>query len=129
MDPHIIYCLAQIIGVYLFVFGASMLMVPEKVRPVMKDFVQSKMLVLFTGYLSVLVGMIIITMYNVWIWHWAVLITIVGWFFLLNGLARIFLMDKFMKEMKSILSGDKYYWMGWILLIVGAYLGSMGFFG
>ncbi len=120
--------LAQILGVYLFVVGASMIIIPDKIKPIMKDFIQSKPLILFSGYISVLIGMVVVHLHNDWYKDWTVLITLVGWLILINGFFRIFFMDSFAKWMKKVLSGDKYHWLGWVLLVLGAYLGGMGFF-
>ncbi len=120
--------LAQILGVYLFVMGASMIIIPDKTRPVMKDFVQSKSMLLFSGYLSILIGMVIIHLHNDWYKDWTLLITLVGWAILINGFFRVFFTDSFSKKLKHLLTGEKYYWLGWALLVLGAYLGGMGFF-
>jgi len=42
------------------------------------------------GMLNLLLGLIIVNMYNVWMWHPAVLVTLLGWVLLIRGVLSLF---------------------------------------
>ncbi|MBI2742316.1 MAG: hypothetical protein HYX48_00160 [Chlamydiales bacterium] len=42
------------------------------------------------GVMNVLLGLVIISMYNVWMWQPALLVTVLGWFLLLRGVSCLF---------------------------------------
>jgi uncharacterized membrane protein HdeD (DUF308 family) len=46
--------------------------------------------VYLSGVLLFVAGLAIVRVHNVWVSNWAVLVTLVGWFFLLLGLVRMF---------------------------------------
>lgn len=129
MDLAISYSLARILGVYLFLLGAAMLINPTRIRPIMKDFIQHKTFIFVSGLTSILLGMIVIILHNVWIEGWPVFITLLGWVVFLNGIYRLFFLDHFMKVMKKIIATKKYFWFGWICLLLGAYLAGVAFLG
>ena len=42
------------------------------------------------GLMAFVTGLAIVRAHNVWTWRWPVLLTLVGWIFVLGGLARMF---------------------------------------
>jgi hypothetical protein len=42
------------------------------------------------GLMAFVAGFAIVRVHNVWTWGWPVLLTLVGWFFIAGGLARMF---------------------------------------
>jgi hypothetical protein len=42
------------------------------------------------GLMAFVAGLAIVRAHNVWTWGWPVLLTLVGWFFIAGGLARMF---------------------------------------
>ena len=45
------------------------------------------------GLMAFVAGLAIVRAHNVWTWAWPVLLTLVGWFLIAGGLARMFLTD------------------------------------
>jgi hypothetical protein len=42
------------------------------------------------GLMAFVAGLAIVRAHNVWAWRWPLLLTLVGWFFIAGGLARMF---------------------------------------
>lgn len=42
------------------------------------------------GLMAFVAGLAIVRAHNVWTWRWPMLLTLVGWFFVTGGLARMF---------------------------------------
>lgn len=119
--------LAQIIGCFLFLVSLAMLVHHARFKKQMNDFLANHAMVAFSGNLSLLLGLLIVVSHNIWISEWPVLITIIGWIVLLQGLARIYFPEAFVKTMKDLMSKTGYTLWCWIWLLVGVYLIWAGF--
>lgn len=123
------YYLAQIMGPYLFLMGLAMLIHPERFKVIMKQFQENKALLTYSGVVSLILGLILVTAHNYWDASWPVVITLLSWILLIKALFRIFFLDQFILFTQRILNQSGYNWMCWVSVIVGAYLSIMGFFG
>jgi hypothetical protein len=93
----------------------------------MSDLIGNTMLITLTGVLWLIIGLLIVVDHNIWVADWPVIITIVGWILLLQGLMRLFVPDAFVKMSKDM-QGKVVYTLGcWIRLFVGVYLIWAGF--
>ena len=118
---------AQVIGCYLFLMSLAMLVHQQRFKRIMHEFLGNSALVMVSGWLTLVLGLIIVVSHNVWVGEWPVVITIVGWIALLQGLMRIFFPDTFVKMMKDMIAKTGYLLMSWIWLLVGIYLIWAGF--
>ena len=119
--------LAQVIGIYLFLVSLAMLMHQAYSKKVIHEFLAIPSLIALSGGLSLIIGLLLVVSHNIWVAKWPVLITIIGWIMLLQGCARIFIPDTFVKFMKDLTSKKGYLLMSWVWLLVGLYLMWMGF--
>jgi hypothetical protein len=87
MDTSIL--LARIIGPMFFIIGAGILINPEVYRRMIADFANSPLLIYIAGSIAILLGLIVVTFHNVWVWHWPALVTLIGWLTLVVGAVRI----------------------------------------
>lgn len=56
---------------------------------IMKDFERSPGLTFVTGYITLILGTLLVTYHNIWTTDWTVLITIIGWMSLIKGVMLI----------------------------------------
>jgi hypothetical protein len=77
--------------------------------------------------MSVLLGLLILVSHNIWIAKWPVIITIIGWITLLQGIARLFTPGHFVKYCKELIENRGFLLLAWIWLLVGLYLVWAGF--
>jgi len=80
-----------------------------------------------SGIINLLVGAIIVSLHNVWVSDWRLLITFVGWTALVKGAIRIFWPSLVVAELKDL---KKVPWLGWLILValaMGLYLLYVGF--
>ena len=57
--------------------------------------------VYLSGVLMFVAGLAIVRVHNIWLMNWTVLVTLSGWFFLLLGLARMFLAGEYRQTAAS----------------------------
>ena len=119
--------LAQVIGLYLFLVSLAMLVHQHRFKKTMSDLLGNVMLITLTGALMLVLGLLIVVDHNIWIPDWPVIITIIGWILLLQGLMRLFVPDAFIKMAKDMQGKVVYTLLCWIRLFIGIYLIWAGF--
>jgi hypothetical protein len=119
--------LAQVIGVYLFLTALAMLVHQQRFKKTKMDFLGNPTLITLSGGVCLAVGLLIVVDHNVWVPEWPVLITLIGWILVLQGLMRLFFPDAFVKMTKDLMGKVVYTLMCWIWLFVGVYLIWAGF--
>jgi len=119
--------LAQVIGCYLFLVSLAMLVHQQRFRKLMHDFLSHPTIVEICSTICVAIGLLIVISHNIWVQEWPVVVTLIGWIILLQGLMRLFLPELFVKLMKDILGKLPYLILSWVRLIIGLYLIWAGF--
>lgn len=118
---------AQVIGCYLFLVALAMLVHQHRGRKTMHEMAGHPGAVFCSGAFSLIAGLIIVISHNIWVAMWPVLITLVGWFLVAQGLWRLFWPEHCAKCVRDMSSKQGYMIMFWIWLIIGIYLIWMGF--
>lgn len=93
---------------------------------ILKDFEQSKGLTFITGLITLIIGLLIVTLHNVWAKDWTVLITLIGWISLIKGFMFIAFPDS-LKMFKGMYKNTQVW--GVFLLALAAVFGYFGFGG
>lgn len=119
--------LAQLIGCFAFLSSLAMLVHQARFKKQITDFLGSQSMIALSGNLSLLLGLLIVISHNIWISEWPVLITIIGWIVLLQGLMRIYFPDAFVKMVKDLMAKSGFTLWCWVWLLVGIYLIWAGF--
>lgn len=85
------------------------------------NYTEDKTITISTGYITFLLGLITVTLHNIWVLNWQVLITILGWVTLFKGIEKIGFPDRVNKK-AQMFKGKQILWGGVIFLI------GLGFF-
>jgi len=86
--------LAKLIGPLLLAMAAAMIGNPRGFRAVVEDFTRSPALFFLSGVLTLVPGLAILHVHNLWVFDWRLIVTIVGWIAVLGGLARMLLVTQ-----------------------------------
>jgi uncharacterized protein YjeT (DUF2065 family) len=78
----------QVFGLSISAMGLGMLMNPEYLKKVLRDFAQSPALTFLSGFMAILVGYLIIAFNSMWTGT-DLIITIFGWLALIKGVMLI----------------------------------------
>src|SRR5262245_18605226 len=78
--------LAKIIGLNFLIFGITLFFNKASFQSVLDDFIAHPALILFGGFVNLLLGSMIIISHNIWDSDWRVLITIIGWLLFIRGI-------------------------------------------
>jgi len=126
-DSCISVFLAKVMGIFLFLVSLGMLVHQQRYKRLMHDFLSNSSLVNFSGCVGLILGLLVLGCHNVWVSDWPVLVTIIGWIVLLQGVMRIFFPDAYSKMVKELMNGTGYQVWSWVWLLIGLYLVWVGF--
>jgi hypothetical protein len=119
--------LAFVIGAYLVIVNLAYLLNKPHYRKFMSDFSGNDALVYLSGLFFLVFGLMIVTAHNIWLPEWPVLITIVGWVAIIQGVGRLLFPDQTASKFRHLHSRDGYWVISTIWLLVGCYLLYQGF--
>jgi hypothetical protein len=115
--------IAALMGPLLAAMGVAMLINRNLFPTIMGEVAHNYALIFLSGILTLLAGLAIVRIHNVWSGGWRVIITALGWLAIVSGLVRIWLpqgaapiAEAFAGNSMSILIG------GLVVLALGAYL-------
>ena len=83
--------LAGVFGPLLTIMGLWMLLYSENLIKVMTSIKNTSGCFFMMGMINILVGLVIVNMYNVWMWHPAVLVSLLGWVLLIRGVLILYI--------------------------------------
>jgi predicted MFS family arabinose efflux permease len=92
---------------------------------IIEDFEKSPALTYISGFMAVIIGMILITFHNVWVKNWTTVITVIAWISLIKGIMLI-AFPKFISLFKDVYKNN-FIW-GLVVIIIGLVFGYLGFF-
>lgn len=89
--------LARIFGPYLAILGFWMLIYGDNMNKVCSSIKNTPGIFYLNALINLLVGIAILSEYNMWRWQPAVLVTLLGWAMLVKGFLALFLPQALMK--------------------------------
>jgi uncharacterized membrane protein len=119
--------LAQILGLYLFIISILMLARPGHFRDVVDNLKPESGALLVGGALSLLFGLMLIVIHNIWIWDFKVLVTVIAYITVIKSIMILAFPAKVIELTQKCYSGMGYYASCVISLIVGFILIGEGF--
>jgi hypothetical protein len=80
---------ARMLGGMLFISGAGILLNRESFRATANEFLRGVGLIYVSGILALVTGLTIVNLHNLWTIDWRTLLTLVGWFAVIEGILRV----------------------------------------
>lgn len=81
--------LAKVFGIYFFIVALAALINPDRFRRLFQQSMQDQNFLLLGGILALLIGAIVVSVHNIWVLAWPVIITFFGWWSLIKGAALL----------------------------------------
>jgi hypothetical protein len=124
--------IARLVGPVFLIIGIGlalgMLMEGDAYSGLMKEFIASRALIYLTGILALAAGLAIVNTHNLWVPDWRVLVTILGWLFIIRGISNLVfpgkvqdLGDRMMASHGGLIAGAV------VTLVLGAILTVKGY--
>ena len=117
--------MAKIIALIYIPLGIAMLTGQLKAKEMFANYEKSPVLTLFVGIFAVIAGTFLVTYHNIWVKNWPVLVTLLGWIGVIEGVLFIAFPKPMLKAGKKISTNEK----AWSLfaLALGLLFGYFGF--
>jgi len=120
--------LGQIFGLYLFITSIALITNQKYYKKTISELLKNSSVCLIGSVFTLILGLSVVLVHNIWIYSWEVIITILGWIILLKGICMFLLPKSFSNMLQkcqtkykiNILDWMK--WSAWFCLFVGAYL-------
>jgi uncharacterized protein YjeT (DUF2065 family) len=115
--------IAGLIGPLMAAIGIAMLLNRQAFPEMITQVAQNYAIIFLSGALSLLAGVAIVRVHNVWTGGWPVIVTILGWLLIVGGLARMWCPKK-ASEIATTFGSDPTLLLvsGVVLLALGAFL-------
>lgn len=120
--------LGKVIGLYLIIASVAMLVnVPQFIGNV-NGLLHDVPLMFVTGFLTVILGILMVVSHNHWQWHWRVIITVIAWLTMIKG-ATILLYPQIIDQLTALFvqNMNVAYVSAVISLVLGLILCYFGF--
>ena len=83
------------------------------------EYTEDRTITISTGYITFLLGLVTVTLHNIWVADWRVTITILGWVTLLKGIEKIGFPDRVNKK-AQMFKGQQLLW-GFVIFLIGVF--------
>jgi len=119
------------ITIYLAKFWGSLFMIlgllsiTAKLLGRIIEYTEDKTITISTGYITFLLGLITVTLHNIWVADWRVTVTILGWVTLLKGIEKIGFPDRVNR--KAQLFKKRQVLWGGVIFLIGVWFFWMSF--
>ena len=93
--------LSKVIGLYLIIVSIAMLVnMPQFLIYVIK-LINDAQSMFVAGFVTLILGLLMVVSHNIWQWHWRVIITIFSWLILIKG-ASIVIYPEFIDHLSLL---------------------------
>lgn len=118
--------LAKILGLYFLAIGLSFVLNPQQFQKY-QDFIKSESTMLLGGIVALIIGATVVSLHNIWVFGWPVIITILGWWSLFKGFG-ILTFPGFSNHFAFMFNRESSFYrlIGLIYMAVGLFLGYHG---
>jgi uncharacterized protein YjeT (DUF2065 family) len=77
--------LAKILGLYFLAIGLAFIIYPNRLRKVYPQVMKDEGFLMLGGMFALLIGAVVVSIHNVWVLGWPIIITVLGWWSLIKG--------------------------------------------
>ena len=119
--------IAKLLGIYLLIVALLWAVRGEVISQTIKDFADSRVAVLASGLMALVVGIALVISHNIWELNWRGLITVMGYLAISKGIIRIGWPQLPQKASPLLIKpAVVWVWIG-LALALGGYLTWSGF--
>lgn len=120
--------LAHIWGFYLIIVGSAYITRKINVHTLAEELASKKAITYITAILTLMIGLITITLHNVWQLDWRLIVTLLGFISTIKGIFLLYYPEMFPKFAKFIQKSGHGRLIGAIAVIFGLFLVFCSYF-
>jgi len=120
--------IAKLLGPVFVLVGIAILSKPEAFRALLKEFIESRVMMYLAGFLGLVGGLALVLTHNVWSLDWRLIITLIGWASVVRAVVTIFQPQQIVSlGLKAIEHRRIFFGAAVIDLIIGLILSYFGY--
>lgn len=81
--------LGRALGLYLLIISLSMLFNHRVFFSTFQQWIQEPSIITLTAFISIILGILMVLVHNVWVADWRIVITLLAWLTLIKGIVRL----------------------------------------
>lgn len=113
-----------ILGPFYLVIGLSILFYVEQWLKMLKEWHKDHKVLIIGGMISLILGLIVVNMYNVWTWNVWLIVTVSGWMMVLKGVFYFLAPEEWIKAVLQMKTSVNWlYFWSLAMIVAGAALG------
>lgn len=121
--------LAKVLGLYLLIMGVALILNQSSYKAIFVDLTKNAAFILLTGIIALILGIMMVTVHNVWTTDWRVVVTLLAWLTLVKGCVRVMFPAMAQVSIAKWMSSEAGYKASIILLLIlGMFLAYHGYF-
>lgn len=82
--------LSKAIGIYLMIVSMSVLFRRHEMVSFMNELINDAPLMFYLGFVTLILGILMVVSHNTWEWSWRTVITAISWIVLIKGVSILF---------------------------------------
>jgi hypothetical protein len=125
METEITFFVARVVALIYIPLGIGMVTGQISAKELFSSYEKSAALTLWIGIFAVLAGTFVVSYHNIWVKGWPVLVTLLGWIGLVEGVTFIAFPKRMLKAGKMVAKNEKAW--GAFALLAGLVFGYFGF--
>ena len=121
------FFLAQALGIYMVIIGLAVLTRSRYIQPAVKEIILNSGMFFLFAIITLIMGIVLVLVHNIWIPAWPVIITIISWLIFISGIISLFFAQQIQPRALRMVQHPKFHLHGLIPLILGLILLYFGF--
>lgn len=125
---EISYLLARVMGLVFLVTYSGVLINYQYYRRTWREIAKQPLILFLSGFIALLLGLLIIQVHNIWRADWRALVTFLGWLMFAQGIFRIVFPETVLRITQSVIEKKTFLIASCaVMLLIGIYLVFKGF--
>lgn len=126
MENEITLFVARVVALIYIPLGIAMMAGQVSAKEMFSSYEKSSALTLWIGIFAVLAGTFLVSYHNIWVKDWPVLVTLLGWIGLIEGVTFIAFPKRLLEAGKKMAKNEKAWSV--VAILIGLVFGYFGFF-
>ncbi len=119
--------LAKAFGLYLVIFSIPLIFNWRGMQRFITDLIANRGTMLLIAVMTLILGILAVLSHNIWVWNWRVVVTLLCWLMLIQGVLRLYFPEQIQKMALRFQSKNSFMIAGFVTLSIGLFLLYCGF--
>lgn len=120
--------LEQIFGFYLLITAIIMVARASYFRQLINNLQGNNPLIMFMAFFSLLLGIAMVVVHNLWFWNIEIIITLIAWSIVIKAILWLSIPERMLDLLRCVYNGPYYYFTAAFTAVIAILLLAHGFY-